>query len=116
MDWMIDGFSRKTSSPRLVTQFINVDDGGATLIHEGDPNCPLWFTVYNADANPVTVRFTQLNDSAEWMRVRLLTNASIVIPGWDANGFGLEVYAADAVADNGFFITTAFPGGFDAPI
>lgn len=116
MHWMIDGYSRKAVHPRLTTSFSGVDDAGATLVHPGDPHTPVWIHVSNEDTNPITVLFKQFSSSTEWLRVRLVTNASITIPGWDVKQLGLEVFAAAAITDNGFSITTAFPGGFDAPI
>jgi hypothetical protein len=119
MDW-IDGYSHRSVHPRHLHQVTGVDDAGAALI---DPSggalgasatrIPkfLWIELFNADANPVTVLLTHFGEVTEWMRVRLLTNTNIIIPGWDTHGLGLEAFAAAAIASNGFGVTIAYSDG-----
>jgi glutathionyl-hydroquinone reductase len=92
-------YSHKTQFPRSFLQVVDVTTTAQPIFAASTGNYALSFLVVaNTTGAARTIMFRAVDNTPEVVRVTLLANTSIVLPGWRVDAEGLEVVDAASVA------------------
>lgn len=105
-------YSHKTQFPRSFLQVVDVVTTAQPIFSASSGNFALsHLVVANTTAAARTVIFRAVDNSPEVVRISLLANTTIVLPGWRVDSEGLEVLdSASAVAGvycTAFYVSNA---------